>query len=342
MNIWRSRYLAMLISAYMASGFCGSMQANAAAPSPAERATAKSVVWIDTDPSVMPGGREVDDGFALIQAFHSDELDIRGVSVVFGNAPLKEAWPIAQEIVRRFGPKGLGVFSGAANASQLGEETDASRALAAALAKERMTILALGPVTNVATVLKNHPELAKQVLQIIAVAGRRPNQRFSTGAQGGTPFQDFNFELDAPGFQVLLDAKVPLVLAPWELSSKVWLTQKDIERLATGNEATRWLATPAKDWLKTWRTRFGVDGFNPFDTLAIAYLTSPQWITCEDLPVEIKTRPDDTRPGLGPEGKVAQKPYLLAARNLSSPRKARYCFNPAPDFKEDLMRRLLR
>ena len=45
-------------------------------------------VWIDTDPSIRPGGYEVDDGFALIQAFHSPELSIRGVSLVFGNEPL--------------------------------------------------------------------------------------------------------------------------------------------------------------------------------------------------------------------------------------------------------------
>ncbi|MCI0390199.1 MAG: hypothetical protein MOB07_15725, partial [Acidobacteria bacterium] len=44
----------------------------------------RTAVWIDTDPSVAPGGHEVDDGFALIQAFHSPELEIRGVSVVFG------------------------------------------------------------------------------------------------------------------------------------------------------------------------------------------------------------------------------------------------------------------
>ena len=40
----------------------------------------RTVVWIDTDPSVEPGGHEVDDGFALIQAFHSAELIIRGIS----------------------------------------------------------------------------------------------------------------------------------------------------------------------------------------------------------------------------------------------------------------------
>ena len=50
-------------------------------------------VWLDVDTSIgLPRG-EVDDGLALIQAFHSPELAIRGISVVFGNASLEEAAP---------------------------------------------------------------------------------------------------------------------------------------------------------------------------------------------------------------------------------------------------------
>ena len=77
-------------------------------------------VWIDTDPSIRPGGYEVDDGFALIQAFHSPELWIRGVSLVFGNAPLEVEIPIGREIVNKYGPAGLEVTVGAESVDQLG------------------------------------------------------------------------------------------------------------------------------------------------------------------------------------------------------------------------------
>ena len=162
--------------------------------------------WIDTDQLVAPSGREVDDGLALIQAFHSEEFEIRGVSVVFGNAPLEEAFPIGQGIVQRFGPEGLQVYSGAASSDHLGRETAASRALAEAIRQESLTVLALGPVTNVATVLKNHPKLARQIPQIVAVAGRRQDQRFVTGEATSVPLRDFNFELDPDAFQVILDS----------------------------------------------------------------------------------------------------------------------------------------
>ena len=56
-------------------------------------------VWIDTDPAVGIPGADVDDGLALIQAFHSPEMRVRGVSAVFGNAPLEQTFPIATEMI---------------------------------------------------------------------------------------------------------------------------------------------------------------------------------------------------------------------------------------------------
>ena len=42
----------------------------------------KVAVWMDVDPAAGLEGKDVDDALALIQAFHSPELDVRGVSVV--------------------------------------------------------------------------------------------------------------------------------------------------------------------------------------------------------------------------------------------------------------------
>ncbi len=169
-----------------------------------------TVVWIDTDPSVEPGGHEVDDGFALIQAFHSPELIIRGISVVFGNAELEKAVPIAREIVRQFAQGSLAVYPGASSGQQLGRPTEAAQRLAEALRHEPLTILALGPLTNVATVLSMHPELRDRIIRVIAVAGRRPGQQFLVGTRNHKPFRDFNFELDPQAFDVVLQAGVPL------------------------------------------------------------------------------------------------------------------------------------
>ena len=292
-------------------------------------------VWIDTDPSVQRGGHEVDDAFALVQAFHSPELQIRGVSVVFGNAPLSTAFPIGKEIIRRFGPEKMPVYSGAASAQELGRETDASLALAAALRTERLTILVLGPATNIATVLRNHPELARKIDRIIAVAGRRPGQRFLTG-RALQPFRDLNFELDPPAFQVILDSRVPLVLAPWEVSSKVWITHADLDHLVQSNPSLDWLVGPASDWLIFWKLGFGVDGSNPFDTLAVGYALTPDLLHCESLPAKIETLPNDITMFTSP----AKKPFLLAAKDINGGTVVQYCSDVQPKFKTDLLARL--
>ena len=299
-------------------------------------AQAKIPVWIDTDPSVARGGHEVDDGFALIQAFHSPELAIRGVSVVFGNASLETAWPIGLKIVDRFGPKGLRAYKGAASGDDLGKETEASRALERALRKERLNILAIGPVTNVATVLKLHPDLAKKVIRIVAVAGRRPVQRFVDNPTQPKAFRDFNFELDPAGFQVLLDSGVPLVLVPWEVSSKVWMRRTDLERLSHGGPDIRYMVPPALDWLDWWKKNLGLDGFNPFDTLAVAYLTWPYLLKCSQSKAEIQTAPDDVTP----DARIRTKPYLYVSTDLESDRAVNYCYDVQPQFKESLLVRL--
>lgn len=323
---------------------CGSVSEES--PVPAARAAAiqtARAVWMDVDPSTAPGGYALvinDDGLALVQAFHSPEVVVRGVSAVFGNAALEETYPVAREVVDRFGPPGLGVFAGAARGDGLGVETDASRALAAALRQGPLTVLSLGPVTNVATVVRNHPELHGQIEQIVAVAGRRPGQRFVAGTTTSEPLMDLNFELDVPGFQVLLDSRIRIVLAPFEISSKVLLTELEMDRLQAGDEAAQWLAQPAGDWLEWWKKRFSVDGFYPFDTLAVAYVTTPDWLTCDQMPVAIQIHPDDVKvPSMGDA--APDKPYLVVSAEFEPVRTVTYCHDVDPAFKDDLIDRLL-
>jgi inosine-uridine nucleoside N-ribohydrolase len=183
-------------------------------------------------------------------------------------------------------------------------------------------------------VLKTHPELSTRISRIIAVAGRRPDQRFIVGTTSQRPLRDFNFEMDPAAMQVILDSKVPLVLAPFEISSKVWITASDIDALRGKSPALDWLAGPAVDWLGVWKRSFGVDGFNPFDTLAVAVVSSPELISCEMLPVKIEELADDT-------GKKNPKAYLLASSRFQSTHSASYCYEAKPEFKNNLMTRLL-
>jgi hypothetical protein len=115
-------YLPVVLWAIL--GACGGEEPELPAPELRDsiaEAAPPIAVWLDVDPAIGIENGEVDDGLAMIQAFHSPEIAVRGVSVVYGNTTFENAVPIARELVERFGAPGLGVFPGASDATQLGE-----------------------------------------------------------------------------------------------------------------------------------------------------------------------------------------------------------------------------
>lgn len=297
-------------------------------------------VWMDVDTAAGLPDADVDDALALIQAFHSPEIEVVGVSVVFGNAPLDKAVPITREVVREFGPAGLGVHPGAAAASELGQPSTAVSAMAKALTERPLTMLALGPLTNVGTLLRLHPELKSRILRLVVVAGRRPGQRITPNPDLPQNFRDFNFEHDPEAMQIILDSKLPLTLAPWEVSSHVWINASDLERLAATGTAGVWISRVSQHWLGMWRDKFGRDGFNPFDTLAVGWVTHRRLIESMPVHITIEDGADDVKAEDASTNAPKTKPYLLVEPSSGKEPGAIYCFRPQPGFKTVLLERL--
>jgi pyrimidine-specific ribonucleoside hydrolase len=208
--------------------------------------------------------------------------------------------------------------------------------MATALAETPLHVLALGPLTNVASLLALHPELASRIESIVMVAARRPGLEFFSTETQPEPFPDFNFECDPAAVQVVLDSRAELVFAPWEVSSHVWLTADDLDTLAKTGEAGAYLAEQSRGWLRIWTDELGAAGFNPFDTLAVAWLTHPELIESFAGPVWIEAAAassDDER---------AQPELLVGAAADLRPqsRRACYCQRPHSDFKAVLLERL--
>ncbi|CAN0384233.1 unnamed protein product, partial [Phaeothamnion confervicola] len=202
-----------------------------------------------------------------------------------------------QAIVTRFGgtdSANLLVLRGAAGPEELGAPSPAAAGMLAALeastADAPLTILAIGAATNVATLLRRHPTAVTAtpgaLAEVVLVAGRRPGQRFTTGEINPHGHPDLNFEKDAAAFRELLAAApeaVPLTLCPFELSSKVWIMLADVEAARDGGTPVgAWVHKVGAPWLALWADVFGVDGFNPFDSLAAAYLEAPGLVGCDD------------------------------------------------------------
>ena len=68
-------------------------------------------------------------------------------------------------------------------------------------------------------------------------------------ARQTAPHCDCNSDKDVESFRVILDAAVPLTLAPWELSSNVWLRKAELDGLDHAGVSAQYLVAPARDWL---------------------------------------------------------------------------------------------
>jgi inosine-uridine nucleoside N-ribohydrolase len=307
----------------------------------AQSVFAQKRIWFDTDMMIgLPerAPREVDDGVTLMMALqHPDKVHIAGISIIT-NA--QYGYDVTQKLLKWY-HKGapIPVYKGSDKAGDVGVENDATRALADALKKEKLTLVAIGPMTNVATVLKNHPELATQVEEVVVCAGRTPDFPFRPGLEKITVF-DYNFDKDVEAFRVVLESKVKLVLSGFECSAYLFLGTTDIEFLQNGSEGDKWVHTQLTSWSKRGKGLFGVEGFIPYDATPLGHVTHPQYFKYyRDIPVQIITKKNDATTLVN--GKK-EKPYLEVSYDTKSPYKVDYAYKTLPGFEEILIESMKR
>jgi inosine-uridine nucleoside N-ribohydrolase len=243
---------------------------------PARAAPPAQRIWIDTDAACGHGRRtDPDDCLALLALAQPGGPQIAGVSAVAGNAPLE----VTQATVR-------------ALAVQLGTFTVRSpQDLARALEAGPLTIVALGPLSNIAAVLQGRPDLASKVERLVAVMGRRPGHLFhpAEGAPGATllghgpVFSDFNFAQDPQATATVLSFQFPMTLIPYDAARQVEITREHLDRLAARDGAHAWVAERSRAWLQFWNEDMGRKGFYPFDLMAAGYVMRPQLFECAEV-----------------------------------------------------------
>ncbi|HZX84216.1 MAG TPA: nucleoside hydrolase [Reyranella sp.] len=254
-----------------------------------------SRVWIDTDAACHGDGADADpdDCFAMLVLMHSPDVEIVGISTVFGNAPLPVVDRTTRDLVGRIaGRSSVLVHSGSSTALAAEGTTSiepAHAALERALEHGPLTIVSLGPLTNVAATLRRRPDLADNIGLLVLVMGRRPGHVFHP-AEGrsssgtlfghGPIFRDFNFSKDRTSAAIVLRLAERISLTPYAAAREVMVTRRDLARLGSGARAAAWLAEQAGPWLDYWEKDVGLPGFYPFDALAALYVLQPQQFNC--------------------------------------------------------------
>ncbi len=304
----------------------------------------KRPIWIDTDLAVgmkrytRPGFSDVDDGYAVLQLMKSDKVKIVGISAVFGNTRIDDAYRISNYMNEEFAGGKIPVYKGAGEAINLQsvKTNEAVEAMAAALREQKMRIMAIGPATNVGLLLLLYPELSSQIEEVVLVAGRRKHtDYFAIGTQGNRA-KDLNFDLDNDAFRLMFENQVPVTLCPFEISNLVWVKGDDLDALAKADKGSQWLAENSRPWLAQWISQ-GADGFNPFDVLASHYMIHPEDIISEPLNARLEIHIDDT---IKENDKETFKQYLICDKGEGYPIK--YCYNVVPDYHKKLVNSFIR
>jgi purine nucleosidase len=302
-------------------------------------------LWVDTDAACGLGPRtDPDDCFALLLLARSpEEVELVGISTVFGNGILEATDSITRALAGRLPPvghRGPNVFRGAArpledSAGSDGLIAPAYRALERALEEGPLVLLALGPLTNLATVLRGRPDLRTRVIRIVAVMGRRrghlfhpvEGQRAPSILGHGPVFRDFNFAKDPEAALALLGMRLPLTLVPYEAAREITLTEADLNHVGAASDAGRWVAQRARGWLSYWERDIGRAGFYPFDLVAAGYVVRPEMAGCAPALAWIG-RDSGILGWLGRRGLFVRPPEGPPATGETAP--ARYC----PDLAE--------
>lgn len=198
-------------------------------------------VIIDTDPGV-------DDALALKLAFAAPELDVRLVCSVAGNVNIDRTTANALYLTKRYGGK-IPVVKGSAAplsrqatdaASVHGESgignyvlpahsyrtdgTDGAEAMRRTLvySRKKITLITLGPLTNVAKLLTDHPEVKEKIRSIYAMIAS------VDGTGNITQYAEFNAYCDPEALDAVICSGVKIVFAPMHLGRDTKLDQNSL------------------------------------------------------------------------------------------------------------------
>lgn len=296
---------ALSISLLFAASVVMAVPARAAGPVP---------IIFDTDFAMPPQ----DDGLALILALNSPELQILGVTTVAGNYSVEHANADALRLLEIANRTDVKVFAGA-DMPLLHRKTawvdgkhgewwsDAPpRAPSGGFAKKALeptggvefmlrtvlsrpgevTIVALGPLTNVAMAIRLHPDFAKSVKQIVIMGGAVAS--LADGAGNFTPNAEFNFWVDPEAAQIVLRSGIPSIqLSPLNVSRKTALTKAWYDKLvAVDTPITRLIRERMDE-----RYRRAPDARAlMFDQVVVASVVDPTLVKTRDLYVDVDIR----------------------------------------------------
>jgi purine nucleosidase len=259
-------------------------------------------IIFDTDPGI-------DDACAILLALASPELVVEGLSIVHGNCSLEQATTNALEILELANATHIPVAKGCelplVQPSLLAPETHGDTGLGYAklpaprskpinqhgvdfLIEQIMkspgeiTLLAIGPLTNVALAIRQEPRLVQSLKEMIIMGGALRYEGNTTA------LAEFNTYVDPHAAHIVYHAGIPTTLVPLDVTYQCILTPGDVNRLLkTDSPITKFIAESTRFYMEFHDEYQKIEGCVINDPLALALTFAPDLCTYQELPVDV-------------------------------------------------------
>ena len=253
--------------------------------------TERRPFFIDTDTAS-------DDAVALVMAFARDDVNIVGVSVVAGNVPLTSALQNALYTREICGREDVPVYAGAdrplvyelGTAQHVhgndgmgdigllltGRTPSAAHGVDALLQASHdhageLTLVTLGPLTNIALAVHRDPTIAERVTRVVIMGAAADH------VGNVNPVAEFNMWVDPHAVQVVLDSGLPLEFVGWDISRRdAVIVPEEAQRLrAIGTPRAEFTIDIQRIVAEFCANDTKLAGFDMPDPITMAYAIDP-------------------------------------------------------------------
>jgi len=259
-------------------------------------------IILDVDPGIS-------DALAICLALAQPELEVVAVTATGGNVAPRQASRNVQAIIEHLDPPrwprigfadedqplrtdgrelwGVDGFCGATlGMAELHQQHPSLKVLAEEIRADPggVTVIAGGPLSNIAAAFQMEPELALQVGHLIIAGG-------TLGGPGDvTAAAEFNIYCDAEAAQRVFRSPATTTLLPRDVTVQAALTFDLLGRLPSESTSMgRLLRTLLPSAFQAYRQRLGLESMYACEAVAVAAAVHPGLITTEPLPVEVET-----------------------------------------------------
>ena len=256
-----------------------------------------------------------DDAVALMLACGTPKLEVRAVTTVAGNVPLEKTTRNALRVLSLIGREYVPVGVGAAQplvrplhtaenihgesgldgpeipeATFAPDERGALRLVADVLegSSEPITLVPTGPLTNVAILLRERPELKSRIGRIVLMGG-------SMGLGNTTPAAEFNIYVDPEAARVVFESGLPITMVGLDITHQAGAGPEERERLRAAGRVGEVAAGLLEFFGGTYKSVFGFDAPPVHDAVAVAAVVEPQILEARPMRVDIECESELTR-----------------------------------------------